>query len=120
MAIRRLIETLRCSASEKIEGVVVERRQRANHADHHRHRVRITTEPGIELGHLVMHHRVILDGVLERPLLDSVRQLAVLEQIGDFEEVALLGKLLDGVAAIQQLALVTVDEGDPGLAARRR
>jgi uncharacterized membrane protein (DUF373 family) len=34
-----------------------------------------------------MHHRVALDGVLEVGLLGLVRQLAVLEQVGDFEEV---------------------------------
>jgi hypothetical protein len=58
---------------------------------------------------------VLLDGV-SKSLFCGIGQFAVLQQIGDFEEVAVLGQLLDGVAAIQQLALVTVDEGDFGLA----
>jgi hypothetical protein len=47
----------------------------------------------------------------------GVRQFAVLQQVGDFEEVAVLGQLFDRVAAIQQLADVAVDEGDLGFAA---
>jgi hypothetical protein len=49
----------------------------------------------------------------------GVRQFAVLQQVGDFEEVAVFSQLLDRVAAVQQLALVTVDIGDLGLAAGR-
>jgi hypothetical protein len=42
----------------------------------------------------------------------GVRQLAVEQQVADLDEVALLGELLDRVAAVQQHALVAVDVGD--------
>ena len=47
-----------------------------------------------------------------------VGQLAVEQQVGDLEVGALLGELLDRVAAVAQDALVAVDEGD-GDSARR-
>ena len=48
------------------------------------------------------------------------RQLAVEQQIADREEVGVLGKLVDRIAAIEQLALVAVDVGDRALAVRGR
>ena len=45
--------------------VVVEGGERANHADHHRHRMGIAAEAAEELAHLLMHHRVMGDGVFE-------------------------------------------------------
>ncbi len=53
-------------------------------------------------------------------MLKSDVTIAVLQQIGHFQEVALFGQLFDRVAAIQQLALVAVDEGNLRLAACRR
>jgi hypothetical protein len=52
-------------------------------------------------------------------LLLHVGQVALEQQVAGFQEVALLGQLLDGVAAVQQFALVTVDVGD-GAVARGR
>ena len=52
--------------------------------------------------------------------LRPVRQLAIQDQVGDLEERAVLGQLLDRVAAMQQDALVAVDVGDLGAAARGR
>ena len=49
-----------------------------------------------------------------------VRQFAVQQQIADFQEVGMLGQLVDRIAAIEQNALVAVDEGDVALAARGR
>ena len=43
-------------------------------------------------------------------------QLAVQQQIGDFEEGAFLRQLLNGVAAIAQNAFVAIDEGDGAVA----
>jgi hypothetical protein len=57
--------------------------------------MRVTTETVVETGHLLMNHGVVLDGVLELTFLLRIRQFAVLQQIGHFEEVALLGQLLD-------------------------
>jgi hypothetical protein len=103
----------------EISRVVIEGRQRADHADHHRHRVRVAAEALIEPHQLLMHHGVLLDRGLELALLGLVRQFAVLQQIGDFEEVAVLRQLFDRVAAVQQLTLITIDEGDLRLATGR-
>ena len=73
-----------------------------------------------EPAHLLVHHRVVGDAVVEVGLLRRGRQLAVEQQIADLEEVAVLGELLDRIAAIEQHALVAVDIGDLRLAARRR
>ena len=59
-----------------------------------------------------MHHRVILDGIFKISFLLGVRQFAVFQQIGDFEEVTLFGKLLDRIAAIQKLTYITINKGD--------
>ena len=48
-----------------VGGVVIERRQRADRADHDRHRMRVTAEAGEEPRHLLVHHRVVRDGVAE-------------------------------------------------------
>ncbi|CFP58649.1 Uncharacterised protein [Bordetella pertussis] len=45
-------------------------------------------------------------------LLAAVGQLAVEDQVADVEEVAIDGQLLDGIAAVQQFALVAVDVGN--------
>ena len=99
-----------------VGGVVIEGGERAHHADHHRHRVGVAPEAAIEIVDLLVHHRVVGDGVDEAVLLACVRQLAIEQQIGDFEKVAVLGQLVDGVAAVQQHALFAVDIGDPRLA----
>ena len=57
------------------------------------------------------------DFVLELGELVLGRQLAVHQQVGDFEEARVLGQLLDRVAAVQQHACVAVDVGDRRLAA---
>ena len=55
------------------------------------------------------------------PLLQLRRggQLAVEKEVGDLQECAILGQLLDGISAIAQDAFVAVDEGDGALARRR-
>jgi hypothetical protein len=92
--------------------IVVEGRHRARDAADDRHRVRVAPEAAEEIGHLVVKHGVLRDPALEVLDLRGRRQLAVEQQVADLEEVRLLGELLDRVAAIEQLALVAVDEGD--------
>src|ERR1019366_2357663 len=46
-------------------------------------------------------------------------QLAVQQQVGDFQEAALFGKLLDGVAAVAQDSPVSIEVGDGALAGGR-
>src|SRR4029450_189924 len=52
--------------------------------------------------------------------LRGARQLAVEQKVSRLREAPMVGKLIDGIAAIEQDALVAVDESDFGLAARRR
>ena len=59
-----------------------------------------------------MHHRVMCNVVNELLLLLGGRQLAVEQEVGDLEEVALGGKFLDRIPPIQQDTLVAVDIGD--------
>ena len=47
-----------------VEAVVVEGRQRADHAAHHRHRMRVTAEAVVELADLLMQHGVPHDAQL--------------------------------------------------------
>ena len=103
-----------------VGGVVIERRQRADAAGHHRHRMRVAAEALEEPGHLLVHHRVAGDGVVEVGFLRRRRQFAVEQQVAGLQEVAVLGELLDRIAAIEQDAFVAVDIGDLGLAACRR
>ncbi len=103
-----------------VERIMVERGQRADSADQNRHRVRIAAETTEEELHLLVHHGVQRDGVVELVLLLLVRQFAVQQQVAGFEEVAIDGQLLDRIAAILQLALVAVDVGDRGVARGRR
>ena len=97
---------------------VVEGRQRADDAAHDRHRMGVAPEAGKEPAHLLMDHRVIGDAMVEIGLLRGCRQLAVEKQVAGLEEVAVLRELLDRIAAIEENALVAVDEGDLGI--RRR
>jgi hypothetical protein len=64
LATMRLKLMLRARHRRSPSRLVVEGRQRADHTDHDRHRVRVATEALVELGHLLVHHRVLLDGVL--------------------------------------------------------
>ena len=91
--------------------VVVERRQRADQAGQHGHRVR---RGGSRAGRvqLLVHHRVMGHLRVEIGLLSRVRQFAVQDQVADVHEVAVHGQLFDGEAAVQQLALVAVDVRD--------
>ena len=101
-----------------VEAVVVEGRQRADHAAQDRHRVRVAAEPVVEAADLLVQHGVPRDALVELLELRRVRQLAVQQQVGDLDEVGLLGELLDRVAAVEQHALIAVDVGDAALAGR--
>ena len=82
--------------------------------------MRVAAEALEEARHLLVHHGVARDAVVEIGLLRLVGQFAVEQQIAGLEKVAVLGELLDREAAIEQHALVAVDIGDLGFAARRR
>ena len=99
-----------------IERVVIERRQCPDHAAHHRHRVGVAAEPAIEVAELLVDHRVIGHVAVELLLLVLVRQVAVQQQVGDIQEVGVLGEVLDRIPAVQQDAFVAVDMGQRRLA----
>jgi hypothetical protein len=62
--------------------------------------------------HLLVDHGVVGHELGELGLLVAVGQVTVQQQVAGFHEVAVGGQLLDGVTAVQQLALVAVDVGD--------
>ena len=99
-----------------IGAVVIEGRQRADHAAHDGHRMRVAPEPVDELVQLLVHHRVMGDGVHEFVLLPGGRQFAVEQEVADLHEVAVRGQLFDRVTAMQQDAGLAVDESDLGFA----
>ena len=99
-----------------VERVVVEGRQCAHAGHQHRHRVSVTTEAAEEADHLLVQHGVVRDDIVEVGLLLGRGQFALQQQVADIQVVAVLGQILDGIAAIQQLALVAVDVGDGGFA----
>ena len=110
---------MRWCGSEMSVEFVIERRQRADRADHHRHRMGVAAEALEEAAHLLVDHRVPGDAEVEIGLLRRGRQFAVKQQIAGLQEVAVLGELLDRIAAVEQDAFVAVDIGDLGFAACR-
>ena len=74
--------------------------------------MRVAAEAGEEAAHLLVHHGVAGDAMVEIVLLRRGRQFAVEQQVADLQEVAVLGQLVDRIAAVQQDALVAVDVGD--------
>jgi hypothetical protein len=80
--------------------------------------VRVAAEAAQEELHLLVDHGVVGHELGEVGLLLGIGQLAVQQQVAGVQEVAVGGQLLDGVAAVQQLALVAVDVGDGRLRGR--
>ena len=68
---------------------------------------------------VLVHHRVHRDVVVPHLQVLVVRQLALDDQVGGLEIRALLGQLLDRIAAVTQDALVAVDVRDTALARSR-
>ena len=85
-------------------------------AGHDGHWMRVAAEAAQEELHLLVDHGVVGHELGEVGFLGGVGQLTVQQQVAGFHEVAVGGQLLDGVAAVQQLALVAIDVGDGGLA----
>ena len=92
--------------------VVIKRGERADARHHHRHRMSVAPEPVEEAVHLVVHHRVARDAIVEIRLLRGGRQLAVQKQVAGLEEIAVLGELVDRVPPVEEHALVAVNVGD--------
>ena len=100
-----------------VGAVVIEGGQRADHTAHDGHRMRVAPESPVEVVQLLVQHGVVGDVGHELALLPARRQFAVEQQVADLEEIAFLGQFPDGVSAVQQDAVVAVDEGNLGFAA---
>ncbi len=103
-----------------VRRVVVEGRKGADRAAHDGHRVGVAAIAGEEAAHLLMHHGVARDAVVEIDLLRLGRQFAVQQEVADFQEVAVFGELVDRVATVQQHAGIAIDIGDLAFARGRR
>jgi hypothetical protein len=73
-----------------VRAVVIEGRQRADQAGHHRHRVRVAAEAAQEELHLLVDHRVVGHARDEVLLLLPVGQLSVQQQVAGLEVVAVV------------------------------
>ena len=103
---------------EDVLALFVERGKRGHGGEEHAHRVGVVPEPVDELLGLLVDQRVRHHDVHELVELAAGREFAEVEQVGHLEKAALLGQLLDRIAAVAQDALVAVDEGDAALAGR--
>ena len=99
--------------------VRIESRERTHCRFKHPHRVGIVVK--------TVHH--LLDALVDKSVVSNVPdpvlelrgggQLAVQQQVSNFQIAALFSKLVDGKPAILEYALVAVDKRDPALAGRR-
>src|SRR4029078_10496135 len=80
-----------------IDRVVIESRECPDHTDHYRHRMRIAAEPGVESGHLLIHHSVLDDAMFKRGVLLGSRQIAVEQQVTRFKKGTMLRELFDRI-----------------------
>ncbi|EWS64905.1 hypothetical protein Y695_01844 [Hydrogenophaga sp. T4] len=101
-----------------VGAVVVEGRQTTHQAGQHGHGVGIAAEATQEELHLLVDHGVVDHELVEVAALLVVRQITVEQQVAGVEVVAVGGELFDGVATVQQFALVAIDVGDGRLAGR--
>ena len=98
----------------------VEGRQRADGGQQHPHRMRVVAEALHELLDVLVHERVERDLAVPHLELGLGRQLAVHQQVGDFEIRRLLGELLDRVSAVFEDPPLAIDERDRRPARRGR
>ena len=96
--------------------LVIEGRHGANQAREHGHGVRVTAKAAHEKVHLLVHHGVLEHELVKFVALAGVGQLAFEQQVAGVEVIALFGQLLDGVATVEEFALVAINVGNGGLA----
>ena len=97
----------------------VEGGERADRADQDAHRMGVVAEALDELLQVLVHQGVHLDVALPHAEVRGRGQLALDDQVGGLEEAALLGQLLDRVAAVAEDAALAVDVADLALAGGR-
>ena len=81
--------------------------------------MRVVTEAFDELLEVLVDEGVIRDVVHPLVELGLRRQLAVQQEVCDLRKGGVLGQLLDGIAAVFEDSLVTVDVGDSAAAGGR-
>ena len=102
-----------------VERVLIVRRQSRHGARQHGHRMRVVRQGVEESTQVLVQESVTTNLLVELRELSRARQVAVDEKPGDFKVGRVLSDVLNGVAAITQDALVTVDERDRTLCRRR-
>ena len=98
----------------------IEAGERDDHRGKDGHRVRAFGVVAEEVAHVLVEHRVLVEQVGEAAALLEGGQVAVDEEVGDFDERRVLREVLDGVAAEEQAAVRAVYVGDAAAADRRR
>src|SRR5579875_1173041 len=99
---------------------MIKGRQCANTGTKDGHWMGVPAQALEESRHLLMHHRVARDPVVEILLLRRSRQIPIEQKIASFEKVAVFGDLFNRVTAVEQYAFVAVNISDVRFAARRR
>ena len=102
-----------------VGAVMIESRQSTHQASQHSHRVCITAETAQEELHLLIHHGVVVHQFVKVCALFGIRQITVEQQVAGVQKVAVVGQLLNGIATIEQLAFVAIDEGNGRLTSGR-
>ena len=99
---------------------MIEGRHGTHHGHHHGHGMRVAAEAPEEQGHLFVHHGVARDVPFKFLALLCRGEFAVIEQIAALNEITLGGQLLNGITAVKQNALITINVGDGRLAGSSR
>ncbi|MCY1234612.1 hypothetical protein D9M72_472000 [compost metagenome] len=97
---------------EGVQGILVEGGEGGYCRGEYRHRVRVTREAAEEALQLFMQQGVAADPLVKGVQLGGRRQVAVDQQVGNFQEAGVLGQLLDRVPAVPQDSGIAVDVGD--------
>ena len=103
-----------------VSAVMIESRKSTYQASHYGHGVSITSETTQEKLHLLIHHGVVVHQFVKVCALLRIRQVAFQEQVASVQIVAVVGQLLNGIAAVEQLTFVAINEGNVRLARGRR
>ena len=95
-------------------------RRGAHDPDHNGHGVGAAMEAGIEVLQPFVDHRVVRDRLHEQVILGLAWQVAIPQQVADFEVIALLSELLDRIAPVQERSFFAVDKCNVAPAGCRR
>ena len=96
----------------RIERVLIEGGEGADHAPDDRHRMGVAWEAVVEAPHVLMDHRVERQRRAEGVEFGGGGQLAVDQEIGHLHIVGLRGEVFDRVAAVAKDPLFTIEVGD--------